>query len=280
VVAAAATAALLIASTGVAAAREPAEPEPAAEPASGLWLVRLTGLSLAAAAGPDGRVAAGFRASGEDRLDPAAPASRAHLAELERQHDAARDAIEATLGRPVAVAHAYRNVVNGLAVAVGAAEAARLATLPGVAGVEPDQSLRLDTDVSHELIASAAVWEGETGAGLATRGEGVIVGMLDSGVNPHHPSFAAVAGDGFRHTNPYGPGVYTGVCDPAHPRHEDICNDKLIGAWSMVTGVGAPASSGTQTQWTPATSGAASRSRPAASTACSRWSSAVTATSR
>jgi subtilisin family serine protease len=252
--AAATTATLLVASAGVAAAREPVdqpvrepvdqsarEPAdgPAAEPASGLWLVRLTGPSLAAAAAPEGRVAARYRAPGDDRLDPGTSASRAHLAGLARQHEAALDTIEATLGRPVTVAHSYRNVVNGLAVAVDAAEAARLAELPGVAGVEPDRSLTLDTDVSHELIGSAPVWEGETGSGLGTRGEGVIVGMLDTGINPHHPSFAAVAGDGYRHTNPYGPGNYTGVCDPDHPRHEDICNDKLIGAWRMISGTGA-----------------------------------------
>jgi hypothetical protein len=239
---AAATAVALLVGTAGAATASPEETGRAAEaePASGLWLVRLAGPSLAAAAIDEGRVAAGFRAAGEDEgLDPDAPASRAHLAELARQHDATVATIEAALGRPVTVAHAYRNVVNGLAVAVDAGEAAQLAGLPGVTSVEPDQRLTLDTDVSHELIESAAVWEGETGEGLGTRGEGVVVGMLDSGVNPHHPSFAAVAGDGYRHTNPYGEGTYTGACDPDHPRHEDICNDKLIGAWSMVTGVGA-----------------------------------------
>ena len=246
--AAAATTALLVAGAGAAAAAAApavtdavgAEPagRPAAEPASGLWLVRLPGPSLAAAAADDGRVAPGFRAAGDDRVDPGAPASRTHLAGLERQHEVTVDVIEATLGRPVTVAHAYRNVVNGLAVAVSPDEAALLAELPQVASVEADQSLTLDTDVSHDLIRSAAVWEGETGVGLGTQGEGVIVGMLDSGVNPHHPSFAAVAGDGYQHTNPYGAGNFTGVCAPDHPQHEDICNDKLIGAWRMVGGAG------------------------------------------
>jgi uncharacterized repeat protein (TIGR01451 family) len=66
------------------------------------------------------------------------------------------------------------------------------------------------------------------------RGEGVIVGMLDTGVNPVHPSFAEVDGDGFEHENPYGSGNFVGVCeDPLDSDYEDICNDKLIGAWNF-----------------------------------------------
>src|SRR5690606_28298682 len=34
--------------------------------------------------------------------------------------------------------------------------------------------------------------------------------------------------------NPYGAGKYVGVCAPTHAQHKAICNDKLIGAWSMV----------------------------------------------
>jgi hypothetical protein len=41
--------------------------------------------------------------------DEAGRVRRGHLAELARQHDAARDTIETTLGRPVTVAHSYRN---------------------------------------------------------------------------------------------------------------------------------------------------------------------------
>jgi uncharacterized repeat protein (TIGR01451 family) len=66
-----------------------------------------------------------------------------------------------------------------------------------------------------------------------TRGEGIIVGILDTGINMHHPSFAEVSGDGYEHTNPFGDGVVIGWCDPAHPNHDPayVCNNKLIGAW-------------------------------------------------
>nr|WP_232534322.1 S8 family serine peptidase [Plantactinospora sp. KBS50] len=167
------------------------------------------------------------------------------------------DEITAVLGRQVRVAHTYRNVVNGLAVAVDAQEAAALAGLPGVSAVVPDQTLTLETDTSNGLIRSPAVWAGETAGQVATRGEGVIVGVLDTGINPGHPSFAAVDGDGYRHTNPYGAGNYVGVCAPNHPQHLAICNDKLIGAWAMI---------GTDPGTTTATAATPPRRRPATGT--------------
>src|SRR5690606_15450065 len=99
----------------------------------------------------------------------------------------------------------------------------------GVAAVVPDEVRELATDVSHDLIGSASFWDGDTGTDLATRGEGVIVGLLDTGINPHHPSFAATAGDGYVHTNPFGSGNFLGVCDPSHPNPEPIGDAKLIG---------------------------------------------------
>jgi subtilisin family serine protease len=62
-------------------------------------------------------------------------------------------------------------------------------------------------------------------------GEGIIVGILDTGINSDHPSFAQVGGDGYIHTNPFGTGNYVGYCI-ANP---GFCNNKLIGAWSFVT---------------------------------------------
>jgi PKD repeat protein/subtilisin family serine protease len=60
-------------------------------------------------------------------------------------------------------------------------------------------------------------------------GEGVVVGVLDTGINSSHPSFAEVGDDGYIHTNPYGSGNFVGYC-VANP---SFCNDKLIGAWAL-----------------------------------------------
>ncbi len=76
------------------------------------------------------------------------------------------------------------------------------------------------------------------------KGEGIVVGVLDSGINTTHPSFAEIGGDGYEHLNPLGQGNYKGACDPANlpqaspsnpsgynPALE--CNNKLIGAWTF-----------------------------------------------
>jgi hypothetical protein len=201
---------------------------------SGLWIVQLEEPPLATyRGGISGLRATSPQATGRDRLNVAAPASIAYVDHLaDSQAELVQD-MEATLGHDIKVTTRLRHAFNGLVIRVQGEEAELLADLPGVATVVPDQKWRLDTDVSNEIINSPAIWTGATGPSIGTRGEGVVVGMLDTGVNPDHPSFAAVDGDGYVHQNPYGSGNYVGVCAPAASRHEDICNDKLIGAWNF-----------------------------------------------
>lgn len=85
-------------------------------------------------------------------------------------------------------------------------------------------------------IGAQGVWTGiDTGELPGTMGEGVVVGIIDTGISPHSPSFAAMGDDGYVHTNPRG--RFYGVCDPENQEIYNPnfpCNDKLIGAWSFV----------------------------------------------
>jgi subtilisin family serine protease len=200
------------------AAAEPPAPPPTSD--TGRWIVQLAGPSLAALQAPAGTV------------DVTTGSARAYLDQLAEQQAEVAGRIGEELGRTVTIGHSYRNVLNAIAIEADPAEAAVLTGVAGVVSVEPDRELELTTDVSNDLIGSAAAWDGGTGSGLATRGEGVVVGILDSGINPQHPAFAATDGEGYTHTNPYD--GYLGVCDPAHEDHDPICNDKLVGAYSFV----------------------------------------------
>ena len=73
-------------------------------------------------------------------------------------------------------------------------------------------------------------------------GEGIVVGVIDTGIDPWNPSFAAVGGDGYVHTNPKGEGVYVGVCDSADATYDATfpCNSKLIGARGYDSIAGSP----------------------------------------
>ena len=67
--------------------------------------------------------------------------------------------------------------------------------------MQVDFERELTTDKGPEWIGAPTVWDGSNvPAGFeGNKGEGVIVGILDSGLNPANPSFAdTVAGRGRR----------------------------------------------------------------------------------
>ena len=114
---------------------------------------------------------------------------------------------------------------------MSAEEAAQLLTLPGVRGVYPNEIWQLNTDVIPGFLGADTIWEGtSTPDGITADGEGLIAGILDTGINMDHPSFADVGGDGYDHTNPFGSGVYKGLCATDSTNY--VCNDKLVGVWA------------------------------------------------
>lgn len=204
---------------------------------TGLYIVRLEDASLAAYKGG----VAGFQATspevtGARKLDVDTDASQAYLAFLQAKQADLINRIEAKLGRQVEVQFQYLAVLNGMAVALSQAEAQQVASLPGVLSVRPDIVREMETDEGPEHIGAATIWSGETITGLNSEGEDIVIGMIDSGINHAHPSFAATDEAGYTHTNPYGAGVYKGWC-VANP---SFCNDKLIGAYGFNPVGGSP----------------------------------------
>ncbi len=153
---------------------------------------------------------------------------------LQARQDAFLARLENQLGRAVEVRFRYYAANNGLALLLTPEEAEQARAFPEVIFIQPNFERQLDTDVSNAWIGSTGIWDGSTTGGLpATKGEGIIVGVIDTGINPSNPSFADIGGDGYNHTNPWGAGVYKGVCNPSDPTYDATfpCNDKLIGAW-------------------------------------------------
>ena len=120
------------------------------------------------------------------------------------------------------------NAFNGVVLNLTQDEALKLANMNEVAFIEREQIIQLDTDRGPELIGAPEIWNG-TATGSNHYGEGTIVGIIDSGINSDHPSFAAESADGYVHTNPLGDGVYIGDCEVNFP---EMCNSKLIGVRS------------------------------------------------
>jgi subtilisin family serine protease len=166
---------------------------------------------------------------GTKRLNPSSPASVAYLNHLTTRQNAVKSSMDLALGRSVAVTFRYSAAYNGMAVKLTEAEAARVAALSGVKRVQPDQVNQLLTDAGPAWIGANGIYNGSATGGLpGTKGEGIVVGIIDTGVNHDHPSFADVGGDLYNHVNPRT--RHYGVCAPLNIV---LCNDKLIGMYDF-----------------------------------------------
>ncbi|CAI5502940.1 unnamed protein product [Closterium sp. Naga37s-1] len=126
-----------------------------------------------------------------------------------------------------AVAHSYRYVTNGFAATLTAGQIRRLRNHPSVLSVRPSQRVyKASTDTPTFLRLPGSLWA-EAG-GQRSAGEGVVVGVVDTGIWPDHPSFA----DDGSYAAP--PATWRGTCQTSKdfPR----CNRKLIGARYFVSG--------------------------------------------
>jgi subtilisin family serine protease len=177
---------------------------------------------------------AGFQATnpsvrGDIKLDASAPASIAYKNHLKGIQAQAVSSVELAIGRSLNVRFTYQHAFNGFAAEMSSGEAAVVAGLPGVAMVEKEIMHYIDTDAGPQWIGADQVWTGTSTGGVAgTQGEGIVIGVIDSGANLDHPSFAEVGPmDGYVHINPLGADNFLGLCDTDPGTW--ACNDKLIG---------------------------------------------------
>jgi subtilisin family serine protease len=102
----------------------------------------------------------------------------------ERQQDVAAET-------GVETAATYQLTLNGFSAKMSPEQAAKVAGTDGVIGVYPDEIRHPDAVPSTEFLGlegAGGVWEQVGGVDAA--GEGVVVGVIDTGIAPEHPSFA------------------------------------------------------------------------------------------
>ncbi len=180
-------------------------------------------------------------ATGDVKLNVAAAESVAYLSYLETAQAKFLDTLKAENIKATKLAE-YMVAYNGMALDLPVGDVKKLLALPEVAQVEVNQINTLDTDSSNAFINTPALWQevGGTAAG-STGGEGIVIGVIDSGIyNPStaitstgiHPSLRDPSPIGGDYSNTF---TYTGVCAPVSPQTQNgdfgPCNDKLIGAW-------------------------------------------------
>lgn len=173
--------------------------------------------------------------TGDLKLDTASVESVEYLSYLKAQQDKVIFGIEEVVSHEVNVLARYQVTINAIGVELTPEELVTIAeTVPGIMYVEREKIQEYTTDVGPGFIGAPEVWNDVVDG---TLGEGIVVGIIDGGINSDHPSFAAVGPvDGYVHVNPLGAGNYLGVCDPADPDYDAtfVCNAKLIGAYGYV----------------------------------------------
>ncbi len=196
-----------------------------------IYIVRLRDASVSVAAKDVNSVLSRSLSSNSAKLFERGQAMSKAVVSYERQlrekQNQVFSEVTALTGR-TEIRRQFTKAINGFSVKMSEAEAAQVAQLGSVASVMRSKHYDLLSDQGPKHIGADQVWSGTVSpTGIKHKGEGQIIGIIDTGINSDHPSFAAVGGDGYEHTNPWGNGKYVGDC----VEEADLiqCNDKLIG---------------------------------------------------
>ncbi|BAT79968.1 hypothetical protein VIGAN_02292100 [Vigna angularis var. angularis] len=121
--------------------------------------------------------------------------------------------------------YSYHYLINGFAVLVTQKQAEKLSRSSEVSNVVLDFSVRTATTHTPQFLGlPQGAWFQE--GGFETAGEGVVIGFVDTGIDPTHPSF----GDS-KSNHPYPvPGHFSGICEVTRDFPSGSCNRKLVGA--------------------------------------------------
>lgn len=161
------------------------------------------------------------------KFDPKSSQSKKYASYLEQKQASLLSKASSQLGISMPNLRNYKYAINGLLTELTFAQAQAIGKMKEVAFIQQDKKRQLHTDVGPILIGADSVWDGTAGDS-AYMGEGIIIGMLDTGVNTDHRSFAATGDDGYTVVNPFGADVYVGDC----VADATLCNSKLIGVHS------------------------------------------------
>ncbi|KAE9587710.1 putative cucumisin [Lupinus albus] len=167
----------------------------------------------------------GFEATfvdSDEKIDTTSELVTSYAEHLEKRHDMLLGMLfdQGTYNK----LYSYRHLINGFAVHLSPEQAETLRHAPGVKSVVRDWKVKkLTTHTPQFLGLPTGVWP--TGGGYDRAGEDVVIGFVDSGIYPHHPSFST------HNTETYGPvSKYRGKCEVDPDTRRSFCNGKIIGA--------------------------------------------------
>lgn len=216
---------------------EPVAAAPAKSP-NGIYIVQMSDEPVVTYRGGVTGLRATAAAEGQNP-DPASADARSYRAYLIGRHE---EVVQA-LG-DVERLYSYTHVFNGFAARMTAEQAAQAATTPGVVSVTPDQIVQVDTVTTPSFLGldqPGGLWAQLGGPEHA--GQGIIIGVIDSGIWPESASFAD---DGSYRALPR----WRGSCVASAEQWDaSLCNNKLIGAKYFNAGMGGNAGIDSSRPW-------------------------------
>lgn len=165
----------------------------------------------------------------DERFDRRSPEVVRYASHLVATHGSAlEDAGVASTAR----LYDYVYSTNGFAAELTSEEATRLASAPGVVAVMSDELRHLTTDSSPDYL-ELTHQQGPWATGYT--GEGVVIGVIDTGIWPEHPSFTddgsyPPAPDGFTSASCEFGSAVSGASAYNEADADFDCNNKLLSA--------------------------------------------------
>ncbi|KAK4365285.1 hypothetical protein RND71_016643 [Anisodus tanguticus] len=120
---------------------------------------------------------------------------------------------------PASMIYSYHNVMKGFAARLTSSQVKEMEKKHGFVSAQPQRILSLHTTHTPSFLGlqqNLGLWKD------SNYGRGVIIGVIDTGILPDHPSFSDVG-------MPPPPAKWKGVCES---NFTTKCNNKLIGARS------------------------------------------------
>ncbi|XP_010430283.2 PREDICTED: subtilisin-like protease SBT2.4 [Camelina sativa] len=126
--------------------------------------------------------------------------------------------------------YSFKHVINAFAVSTTPYQAKKLTKAKGVKVVEEDKGVKIMTTYTPDFLElPQQVWPKISNDGDRRAGEDIVIGFVDTGINPTHPSFA-----GLDLTNPYSSNLsrlnFSGDCETGPLFPVGSCNGKIISA--------------------------------------------------
>ncbi|XP_039141942.1 LOW QUALITY PROTEIN: subtilisin-like protease SBT2.4 [Dioscorea cayenensis subsp. rotundata] len=119
--------------------------------------------------------------------------------------------------------YSFHHIINGFAIHTTQSQADKLRRVQGVSLIEKDRGVKLMTTYTPNFLGlPKGAWAQEGGEEHA--GEGIVIGVIDTGINPKHPSFA------YDPSKPYDNPRFCGVCDVGPKFPQGSCNGKIVSA--------------------------------------------------